>query len=183
MPRLTRQPGTPLTRYEPCSTLYRRADFGLVLVTWKGNQMARMFEMSAPRRAANWTIARMLGLGLPLANSYLLTVPGRKTGTPHTTPVTLVEHDGRRYLVAPYGEVDWVRNARAAGKVTLSRGRVREHVAITELSPEQAAPVLRQYINEVPVVRPYFDADKDSSLAHFEAEAPRKPVFLLGEPV
>jgi deazaflavin-dependent oxidoreductase (nitroreductase family) len=142
--------------------------------------MARSFEMSTWRRAAIWSIARLLGLGVPLGKSYLLTVPGRKTGTPHTTPVTLVERDGQRYLVAPYGEVDWVWNVRAAGEVTLSRGRVREHISITELSPPEAAPVLKQYINEIPVVRPFFDAGKNSSLEHFEAEAPRKAVFRLG---
>lgn len=114
-----------------------------------------------------------------MGNTYLLTVPGRKSGKPHSTPVTLVERGGQRYLVAPYGEVGWVRNARAVGSVTLSRGRARERIDITELAPAEAAPVLKQYAEEVPIVRPYFDADKDSSLAHFEAEAPRKPVFRL----
>lgn len=141
--------------------------------------MARTFEMAPWRRFANWSVARMLRLGTPMGNNYLLTVPGRKTGTPHSTPVTLVERDGERYLVAPYGIVDWVHNARAAGKVTLSRGRVQEHVDITELEPAEAAPILKQYVHEVPIVRPYFDADKDSSLEHFEAEAPRKAVFRL----
>jgi deazaflavin-dependent oxidoreductase (nitroreductase family) len=141
--------------------------------------MARTFEIATWRRMANWSVARLLRLGVPMGNNYLLTVPGRKTGIPHSTPVTLVERDGERYLVAPYGIVDWVHNARAAGKVTLSRGRVQEHVDITELAPADAAPILKQYVNEVPIVRPYFDADKDSSLKHFEAEAPRKAVFHL----
>jgi deazaflavin-dependent oxidoreductase (nitroreductase family) len=142
--------------------------------------MARTFQMSTWRRAANWLIARLLRLGLPLGNSCLLTVPGRKTGKSHTIPVNLVKQDDQRYLVAPYGEVDWVWNARAAGEVTLSRGRVRERISVTELSPAEAAPILKQYINEVPIVRPYFDASKESSLAHFEADAPRKAVFRLG---
>lgn len=141
--------------------------------------MARTFKMEPWRRVANWSVARLLGLGVPMGNNYLLTVPGRKSGKSHNTPVTLVERDGQRYLIAPYGEVGWVRNARAAGAVTLSRGRTRERIDITELAPQEAAPVLKQYVEEVPIVRPYFDADKDSSLAHFEAEAPRKPVFRL----
>lgn len=141
--------------------------------------MARAFEIAPWRQFANWSVARLLRLGVPMGNNYLLTVPGRKTGKLHSTPITLVERDGERYLVAPYGIVDWVHNARTAGKVTLSRGRVQEHVDITELEPADAAPILKQYVHEVPIVRPYFDADKDSSLAHFEAEAPRKAVFRL----
>jgi deazaflavin-dependent oxidoreductase (nitroreductase family) len=115
-----------------------------------------------------------------MANNYLLTVPGRKTGQPHTTPITLVERNSQRYLVAPYGVVDWVCNTRASGRVTLSRGRMRERVDIIELDPADAAPVLKQYVQDVPIVRPYFDAGKDSSLTDFEADAARKAVFRLG---
>ncbi len=56
----------------------------------------------------------------------LLRVRGRKTGLPRTTPVSLIEHEGRRWLVAPYGEVGWVRNARAAGEAELLRGSAVE---------------------------------------------------------
>jgi deazaflavin-dependent oxidoreductase (nitroreductase family) len=142
--------------------------------------MARTFEMAAWRRVANWCMSRALGLGLPMGSNYLLTVPGRKTGKPHTTPVTLLERDQQRYLVAPYGVVDWVHNAREAGWVTLSRGRIQERVDITELEPADAAPILKQYVQEVPIVRPYFDAGKDSPLTQFEADAARKAVFRLG---
>jgi hypothetical protein len=68
--------------------------------------MAWTFEMSLWRRVANWLITRLLGLGVPMGSNYLLTVPGRKTGKPQTTPVTLVERDEARYLVAPYGQVN-----------------------------------------------------------------------------
>ena len=141
--------------------------------------MARTYRLSAWRRVANWLTTRLLRLGIPLWNTYLLTVPGRKTGIPRTTPVTLAVRDGRRYLVAPYGIVSWVRNARAAGFVTLSRGRVQEHVDVTELSPDEAAPILKQYIRSVPIVRPFFDATADSSVEAFRADAIRKAVFRL----
>lgn len=141
--------------------------------------MARTFTPEWWRPFVNWTITRMIRLGAPMGNTYLLTVPGRKTGKLHSTPVTLVERDGDRYLVAPYGVVSWVHNVRAAGTVTLSRGRVRERIDATELSPAEAAPILKQYVNEIPIVRPYFDADTDSSIAHFEADAARKAVFRL----
>jgi deazaflavin-dependent oxidoreductase (nitroreductase family) len=142
--------------------------------------MAWTFEMSTWRRVANWLIARALRLGLPLGNNYLLTAPGRKTRKTRTTPVTLVRRDGVRYLVAPYGQVEWVWNIRAAGKITLSRGRVREHITVTEFEPVEAAPILKQYFEKVPIVRPFFDASVDDSLTAFAAGTPRKAVCRLG---
>jgi hypothetical protein len=90
----------------------------------------------------------------------------------------LVE-EGERWLVAPYGEVAWVRNARAAGEVELSRSRRSETMSIEELTPEEAAPVLKQYIKSVAVVRSFFDVTPESPLDEFVLEAPRHPVFRL----
>jgi deazaflavin-dependent oxidoreductase (nitroreductase family) len=106
-------------------------------------------------------------------------VPGRRTGKPYSTPVTLVEENGERWLVAPYGEVSWVKNARAAGKVTLRRGSRSETVRIIELAPLEAAPVLKKYVTRVPVVRPFFDVTPQSDIKYFIAEAPRHPVFRI----
>jgi hypothetical protein len=75
--------------------------------------------------------------------------------------------------------VAWVRSARAAGRVTLTRCRHAEDVAIRELAPSGAAPVLRLYVTRVPITRPYFDVTPASPIAAFEAEAPRHPVFRL----
>jgi deazaflavin-dependent oxidoreductase (nitroreductase family) len=118
-------------------------------------------------------------LGVGSESDCLLTVVGRRSGIPRTTPVTLVRDGGNRWLVAPYGEVSWVQNARAAGRVTLSRGRRVETVSLTELGPVESAPVLKAYITKVAVTRPFFDVGTDSPLDAFEAEAPRHPVFLL----
>lgn len=112
--------------------------------------------------------------------TYLLTVPGHRTGRPLSTPVTLVEDDGIRWLVAPYGDVAWVRSARAAGQVTLSRGGRSETASIRELNATEAALVLQRYVARVPITRPYFDARPDSPLSDFVSEAPRHPVFQLG---
>ena len=142
--------------------------------------MAATYRLSPGRRAANRLVRLLLKLGLMPGPTYLLTVPGRRTGRPLSTPVTLVEEGDVRWLVAPYGDVAWVRNARAAGQVTLSRGRHAETVPIRELSAADAAPVLQRYVTRVPITRPYFDATPDSPLAAFEAEAPRHPVFALG---
>lgn len=142
--------------------------------------MASTYRLSPGRRAANRLVRLLLKLGLMPGPTYLLTVPGRRTGRPLSTPVTLVEEGDSRWLVAPYGDVAWVRNARAAGRVTLSRGKRSETLPIRELSPAEAAPVLQRYITRVPITRPYFDAKPDSPLATFIAEAPRHPVFHLG---
>ncbi|HEX7786037.1 MAG TPA: nitroreductase family deazaflavin-dependent oxidoreductase [Methylomirabilota bacterium] len=141
--------------------------------------MAASYRLGPARRAANRLVRVLLWLGLMPGPTYLLTVRGRRSGRPLSTPVTLVEEGERRWLVAPYGDVSWVRNARAAGQVTLSRGSRSETVPVHELGPAEAAPVLQRYVTRVPITRPYFDARPDSPLAAFEAEAPRHPVFAL----
>jgi deazaflavin-dependent oxidoreductase (nitroreductase family) len=115
----------------------------------------------------------LLRLGLAPRTTVLLTVPGRRSGAPRSTPVTLVEEDGQRWLVAPYGPVGWVHNTRAAGHVELSRGRRSETVRVRELGPEAAAPVLKAYVERVPITQSYFDAAPDAPLAAFVAEAPK----------
>jgi deazaflavin-dependent oxidoreductase (nitroreductase family) len=141
--------------------------------------MAATYHLSGWRRLLNGLVKILLRVGLGPRHIYLLTVRGRHSGTPYSTPVMLVEDGTHRWLVAPYGEVSWVRNARAAGQVTLSRGRRSETVALVELGPEEAAPVLKQYITDVPITRPFFDATPDAPLAAFVAEAPRHPVFRI----
>ncbi len=111
---------------------------------------------------------------------WLLTTRGRRTGKPHTTPVSLVEDEAGRYLVAPYGTSAWVFNARAAGSVTVRRGRRSQTLPITELGAAESAPVLQRYVRRERVVRPWFDAPHDGPVEAFAAEADRHPVFRLG---
>lgn len=125
----------------------------------------------------------MLPFGLAPAHIYLLTVQGRKSGQMHSTPVQLVEHNDGRWIVSPYGQVNWVHNARASGWVILSRGRRSEKVKIVELEPEQSAPVLRAYLKQVPLTQAYFDATPQSSHEAWVAEAPRHPVFRILNPI
>jgi len=100
--------------------------------------MAQVYRLTRARRLVNVVIRRLALLGLAGRHTYLLTVPGRSTGRLYSTPVILVEN-GERWLVAPYGDVGWVRNARAAGEVTLRRGRQTETLKIEEISPAVAA--------------------------------------------
>jgi deazaflavin-dependent oxidoreductase (nitroreductase family) len=120
-----------------------------------------------------------LNLGVGPSNSRLLTVRGRRTGKEYTTPVNLVVRQGQTYLVSPYGERAWVRNARAAGRVSLARGRKQQTLRIEELSAPEAAPVLGDYWQQNPITRPFFDADPGDDA--FEREAARHPVFRLHE--
>jgi len=145
--------------------------------------MARPYRLGLWRRWVNRIVRALLRLGVSPPHTYLLTVRGRKSGQLYSTPVTLVEENGNRWLVSPYGEVGWVRNARAAGRIMLSRGRQSEIVIITELRPEEAAPVLKKYISQYPITRPFFDVTPQSSIEDFVAEAPRHPVFRIGHSV
>jgi deazaflavin-dependent oxidoreductase (nitroreductase family) len=141
--------------------------------------VAARYQRGLARRAGNGLVRMLVRMGLGPPRTYLLTVMGRRSGAPRSTPVTLVEEGGRRWLVSPYGEVAWVRNLRAAGKATLSRCGRTESVAVREVKPEEAAPVLKWYVTRVPITRPYFDVKPESDLAAFRAEAPRHPVFAI----
>jgi len=103
-------------------------------------------------------------------------VRGRTTGRPHSTPVDVIEAGGHRWLVAGYGPSNWARNARAAGEVTLRRGRSSRRYAVTEPGPSEAVPVLRRYMAQIRVTRLYYDAAPDSPDDAIKAELPRHPV-------
>jgi len=93
----------------------------------------------------------LLALGVPMGPDVLITVRGRKTGLPRTTPVTICEYGGRRGLISPFGETNWVRNLRAAGTATISYGRRRERVRAVELGHEEAVGFVCDVI--VPIAR------------------------------
>jgi deazaflavin-dependent oxidoreductase (nitroreductase family) len=140
---------------------------------------ARSFHMTTARRLGDRLMRPLIRIGVVPA-TYLLTVRGRKTGRPYSNPVTLVDgDDGRRWLVAPYGVVGWVRNARAAGRVTLTRRGQTLEYTIREASPDEAGPVLKRYVSLAKVTRPYFRAHPDAPAADFAAEADRHPTFEL----
>ena len=119
-------------------------------------------------------------LGIPTGPAMVLTVPGRRSGQPRSTPMTPFEFDGGLYVVAGYPGADWAANARAAGTGTLSRGRRSRRVKLVELTPEQARPVLRIFPVEVPVGVAFAKSSGmvvDGSSDEFEALAGRIAVF------
>ena len=112
--------------------------------------------MSDPRpprylKPMNKMMMAVQKLGIPTGPAMVLTVPGRKSGRPRSTPMTPFEFDGGLYVVAGYPGADWAANARAAGTGTLRRGRRSRPVKIVELTAAQARRILRAFPAEVPV--------------------------------
>jgi deazaflavin-dependent oxidoreductase (nitroreductase family) len=139
----------------------------------------KVYRLTVPRRVVNALVTPLVRLGVGPRHTYLLAVPGRRTGRIYRTPVTLVEDGASRWLVAPYGERSWVKNARAAGCVELRRGRRSERVRVDEVPPSERPPILRAYLRQVPFTREFFDAGPDAPIESFAAEAHRHPVFRL----
>ncbi|OBI76986.1 nitroreductase family deazaflavin-dependent oxidoreductase [Mycobacterium sp. E740] len=112
----------------------------------------------------------------------VLSVPGRKTGKPRSTPVTPMIVDGQRYVVGGVPGSDWVANVRAAGAATLHIGRRSERVRMVEMPVEQARPLLREFPVKVPTGVGFI---KNAGLVtgpnpdEFEALAGRCPVFRI----
>src|SRR6266545_3518738 len=117
--------------------------------------MAKTSQAPLFVRLGNVLTTTLLRAGVKLVGPgnypmYLLTVRGRKSGQPRTIPIVILEQNGKRYLASPYGIVDWVRNLRAAGEATLTRGRRSETVNARELPQGEAALVLRADIKRNP---------------------------------
>ena len=92
---------------------------------------------------------RVLATGAPLGFNGLITIRGRTSGLPRTTPIAIIEVSGRRWVWSPWGDVHWVRNLRAAGRATINvRGR-QEDVAATELDPSQRVEFFRDVLGPV----------------------------------
>jgi deazaflavin-dependent oxidoreductase (nitroreductase family) len=141
--------------------------------------MADAKTLRRRRRIANWPVIRLLRLGIPLLNTYLLTVKGRNTGQLHTVPLSLPEYNGERYLVGSRGETNWVKNVRATESVTISRGREYQVLPVTELNPGDAAPVLRAFTEQVPFANRLLGRSKNDSIEEFREIAGSFPVFRL----
>src|ERR1043165_9230355 len=88
----------------------------------------------------------LLAAGVPIGPNGLITVRGRKSGLPRTTPVAIIEVSGRRWVWSPFGEVQWVRNLRAAGRATITVRRRKEAVRATELDRTQRVAFFRDIL-------------------------------------
>jgi deazaflavin-dependent oxidoreductase (nitroreductase family) len=145
--------------------------------------------MSDPRpprylKPMNKVMIAVQKFGIPTGPAMVLTVPGRKSGQPRSTPMTPFKFDGSLYAVAGYPGADWAANARAAGTGTLSRGRRSRPVKIVELTAAQARPILRAYPVQVPVGVTFAKRSGmvvDGTSDEFEALAGRLAVFRFDQ--
>lgn len=133
------------------------------------------------RVALNGTVGGLTRLGVSVWGSRLLRVRGRRSGEWRTTPVNVLVLDGARYVVAPRGETQWVRNLRAAGTAELVRGRHTESVVAVELTDDEKPPVLRAYLARWKLeVGVFFEGvDARSSEADMRRIAPAHPIFRI----
>jgi deazaflavin-dependent oxidoreductase (nitroreductase family) len=131
------------------------------------------------RNVFNRVVAFLTRHGVSVLGSRVLAVKGRSSGEWRTVPVNLLELDGRRYLVAPRGETQWVRNIRAAGGGELRVGKKVEAFRSRELADEESVAVLRAYLKRWKLeVGVFFDGvGPDSTDDELRAIAPRHPAF------
>ena len=131
-------------------------------------------------RLVNPLIATLTKLGLSVRGSHVLAVRGRKTGKMQEVPVNPVEVDGLRYLVAPRGDTQWVRNLRAAGEAELRVGQRREHIQAREIENAGKPPVLRAYLQRWKrETGKFFGVDDRASDEDLTRIAPDHPVFHI----
>ena len=129
----------------------------------------------------NRVVAVLTRVGVSVWGSRELRVRGRRSGEWRTTPVNLLTYETRRYLVAPRGETQWVRNLRAAGTGDLRLGRRVESFHATELTDAEKTPVLRAYLRRWKAeVGVFFDGvSAKSADEDLKRIAPDHPVFLI----
>lgn len=142
-------------------------------------------QMTRAMRLGTALVKALLRAGAPMGSLTLLSVRGRKSGKMYAIPVALVQQNEERWLVAAFGEVNWVRNLRAVGTAQLIHGRRAETIAVVELGATEAAPILQRFLRAnhlVPFIPPYFSATPRSPLTDFEREAIHHPVFRVAHP-
>ena len=137
-------------------------------------------EPSRPERIFNRLFGVLVGLGLAPRYNYLVEVRGRKTGRVYSAPINIVDVGSRRFLVAPRGRTQWVRNAEAAGDVVLRRGSSRRRFRIRPVSGDEKLDVLKTYLDRYTLaVQRYFPVRAGSAAGAFGEVADRYPVFEL----
>ena len=126
----------------------------------------------------NPVVALASWVGISMAGSRRLTVAGRETGEPRTTPVNPLKLDGQTYLVAPRGNTQWVRNLRVVGDGELHHGRRGRRFRGEELPDAEKLPVLKAYLDKWAwEVGAFFEVDKNPSDEEIQRIAPDHPVF------
>jgi deazaflavin-dependent oxidoreductase (nitroreductase family) len=137
-------------------------------------------EPTTVEKLFNRTFGFLVGLGIGPSHIYVLEVRGRKSGKLFSTPVDLLDLNSKRYLVAPRGRTQWVRNAEAAGEITLKKGSQRQKYGLRPLSDVEKLPVLKAYLDNFKrEVQRYFPVPAGSPPDAFAEVASSYPAFEL----
>ena len=143
---------------------------------------AKRMRMTTGRRLGNALMNRLVSWNV-VPRTVMLTTVGRRTGETRRTPVSLIHRNRHLYLVAPYGPVGWVWNARAAGTLRITGSvdgaKTDTEYAVREVDAIEAGPVLKDYWETASAVRSYFDVPKGAPVEAFVREAHCHPVFEL----
>lgn len=135
---------------------------------------------TAVEKIFNRVFGFLVGIGVGASHHYLLEVRGRKTGKLYSTPVDLLEMDGRKFLVAPRGQTQWVRNAEAASAITLRKGSSRRQFRLRRLAEEEKLAALKGYLDAFQSeVQRYFPIKAGSPLEAFRIVAENYPAYEL----
>lgn len=140
----------------------------------------KFLKPSAAEQFFNRAFGFLVGLGIGPSYCYVLQVRGRKTGKLYSTPVNLMEIDGKRLLVAPRGRTQWVRNAEVSGEVELKRGAYRQTFRLRPLSTPEKLDVLKAYLDRFrSAVQKYFTIPAGSPPEAFAGVAGNYPAYEL----
>lgn len=135
---------------------------------------------SAVERVFNRVFGFLVGLGLGFSYNYLLQVRGRKSGKIYSTPIDLLQREGKKFLVAPRGRTQWVRNAEAAGEVTLKKGSSRLKFRLRPIADADKPEILKAYLDTFRrEVQTYFPVPAGSPPESFRELAASYPAFEL----
>jgi deazaflavin-dependent oxidoreductase (nitroreductase family) len=144
--------------------------------------MPEFVKPSAAEALFNRSFGFLVGLGIGPKFIYQLQVPGRKTGKIYSAPVNMMDLGGKLYLVAPRGRANWVRNAEAAGEVTLKRGSSRQRYTLRPIADDQKPPLLKEYLDRyASAVRKFFSVPPGSPAEAFRGIVGNYPVFELSK--
>lgn len=135
---------------------------------------------SATEQFFNRAFGFLVGMGVGPSYCYLLQVRGRKSGKLYSTPVNVMEINGKRLLVAPRGRTQWVRNAEATGQIMLKRGSYRKNFFLKEIGVPDKLPILKEYLDRYhSTVQRYFTVRAGSPAEAFAEVADKYPAFEL----
>jgi deazaflavin-dependent oxidoreductase (nitroreductase family) len=137
-------------------------------------------EPTAVEKIFNRVFGFLIDVGIAFPHKYLLQVRGRKSGKLYSTPINLQEWKGKPYLVAPRGRTQWVRNAEAAGEVTLKRGSKRMKYRLRPLAEAEKPGILKAYLDGFKSeVQRFFPVTAGSPAEAFVGTTESYPVFEL----